>query len=79
MIYVLARTGRRQDIVGEPCGKCSDIASLRMRSRFGLPSERDPFSKVRIPRAFPLFACSFLRRDLAPLAMPARVLARASH
>jgi len=50
-----------------------------MRSRFGLPGERDPFGKVRILRAFPLFASSFLRRDLAPLAMPARVWAKALH
>lgn len=61
--------------------KCSDVASLRMRmrSRFGLPGERDRFGKVRILRAFPLFASSFLRRDLTPLAMPSRVLARALH
>ena len=52
---------------------------MRSRFRFGLPGKRDRFGKVRILRAFPLFVSSFLRRDLTPLAMPARVLTKVSH
>jgi len=76
---VQARAGQRQDVVGEPGGERSDVASQSVRTSFGLQGERDPVGKVRITLAFPVLACSFLGCDLAPLAMPARVLARASH
>ena len=41
--------GQEQDVVGESGGKRSDIAGQRLRSRFGLPGERDPFGKVQNP------------------------------
>ena len=72
-------TGQRQDVVGEPCRERLDVAGKRMRCCFGLQGERDPDGKVRILACLPVLACSFLRRDFAPLAMPARVLAKASH
>ena len=39
--------------MGEPGGKRSDVAGQSMRSRFGLPGERDSVGKVRILARFP--------------------------
>jgi len=49
---VQARTGQRQDVVGEPGGERSNVASQRLRRRFGLQGERGPVGKVRIMACF---------------------------
>lgn len=64
---VQARTGQRQDVVGEPCGERSNVAGKRMRSCFGLQGEPNPVGKVRILTCFHGLGLQFFTSRLGPL------------
>jgi len=77
------RAGQGQNVMAPPLGERSDVAGQPMRLGLGLPGKRQRDGELVVwtplAGAADPVACSVWRREVAPLARRASVVARPSH